>query len=201
MFHVELRQFPNVTRAFNLGETELRERILGPWLAGSKVVLNDRSWSPEKAKLTIYEGPQIRSEEMGLGRGWANVTRAGREVTEELLARAHTATRGQIEVAADGLKGEIVERAGQGGVALADVLRMVNAGYPDWRVSERLALAERSVWELLHQGEVRMLRGGKPVDAGRWETIVLSWETWSGEPAARAVLEATPPHAAVESTI
>src|SRR5690348_6185406 len=40
---------------------------------------------------------------------------------------------------------------------------MANAGYPDWRVGERLALAEGSVWELLHQGEVRMLRGGGPV--------------------------------------
>lgn len=193
MFHVEVRQFPNVTRAFNLGEAELREHILGPWLAGAKVALNDRSWLPEKAKLTIYEGPQIRSEEMGLGRGWANVTRTGREVTEALLAQAHTASRSQLDVAADGLKGEIVERAAHGGVALAEVLRLANAGYPDWRVSERVALAERSVWELLHQGEVRMLRGGNPVDAGRWEAIVLSWETWSGEPAARAVLEANAP--------
>ena len=55
MFHVELRQFPNVTRAFNLTREELDERILGPWIAQAGIELNDRRWSTEKARLTVYE--------------------------------------------------------------------------------------------------------------------------------------------------
>ena len=39
MFHIQLRQFPNVSREFNLAEDELRARILGPWLA--KLTTND----------------------------------------------------------------------------------------------------------------------------------------------------------------
>ena len=62
MFHVELRQFPHVARAFNLSREQLFARILRPLAAGRPVELNDRRWSPEKAKLAI------RSEERRVGK-------------------------------------------------------------------------------------------------------------------------------------
>ena len=37
----------------------------------------ERSWEPAKARLTVYEGPEVRPDDMGLGRGWATVTRGG----------------------------------------------------------------------------------------------------------------------------
>ena len=40
MFHVELRQFPHVARMFNLSREELEARILGPWLAGRELELD-----------------------------------------------------------------------------------------------------------------------------------------------------------------
>ncbi|MGB8879441.1 MAG: hypothetical protein WCD11_24215, partial [Solirubrobacteraceae bacterium] len=88
MFHVELRQFPHQTRAFNLTRQELDARILGPWVSGGRVELDDRRWTSDRARLTIYEGPVLTGDQLGLGRGWANVTRQGEDVTERLLAEA-----------------------------------------------------------------------------------------------------------------
>src|SRR5436190_10395298 len=87
MFHVQLRQFPNVSREFNLSAEDLRARILVPWLTGEMVQSGDRGWAPERARLTIYEGPTLRPEDMGMGRGWQNVTRQGQDVTASLLAQ------------------------------------------------------------------------------------------------------------------
>jgi len=88
VFHVQLRQFPNVARAFNLTREELDSQILVPWAAGEPVTWSDRKWPPDKARITIYEGPQLRTEEIGLGRGWANATRTGEDVTERVLTEA-----------------------------------------------------------------------------------------------------------------
>jgi hypothetical protein len=59
VFHVELRQFPHVTRAFNLSEAELNAKVLVPWSEGQAVQMDDREWEPGKAKLTILEGPEL----------------------------------------------------------------------------------------------------------------------------------------------
>jgi hypothetical protein len=75
VFHVELRRFPHVARAFNLPEDQLRVRIVLPWVRGLPVELDDRSFTPDRTRLTIYEGPQVAAEERGLGRGWSTVTR------------------------------------------------------------------------------------------------------------------------------
>src|SRR5204863_2643722 len=64
VFHVELRQFPNVARSFNLSESELHARVVGPWVAERPLELDDRRWSPDKARLTIYEGPRLAPEEI-----------------------------------------------------------------------------------------------------------------------------------------
>jgi len=85
VFHVELRQFPHQTRAFNLTREELDARIVGPWIAGEAIEMDDYRWLPDRATLTIYEGPLLGLGDMGLGRGWQNVTRKGREVTQEVL--------------------------------------------------------------------------------------------------------------------
>ncbi|MGA8716488.1 MAG: hypothetical protein WB557_00650, partial [Solirubrobacteraceae bacterium] len=110
MFHVELRQFPHQTRAFNLSRDELDARIVGPWIAGEVVELNEYRWLPDRATLTIYEGPQLELADMGLGRGWQNVTRQGREVTQEVLIEARDETS-ELPTA-DDFKDEVAARAG-----------------------------------------------------------------------------------------
>jgi hypothetical protein len=176
MFHVELRQFPNVTRAFNLSREELMAKIVGPWLAGVPVEWGERHWDPEKAKLAIYEGRALEPAEIGLGRGWANVTRTAAEVTAPLLEQA------RVPPALESFKRVLRERSATGPLRLGAVVELAGEAHPQVRLSERLALAEQAVWQLLHEGSAQLLRTGRALPRVDWEPVLLSWEAWtSGE--------------------
>jgi len=179
VFHVELRQFPHQARAFNLTPEELKARIVGPWVSGRSIELDDRRWSPERARLTIYEGPPLAADQLGMGRGWGNVTRAGEDVTGRLLAEASAAVAQPAPVV--DLKYEIVARCAGRPFPVGGVVELVGERYPQSRVSERVALAEQAVWELLHEDAVRLVQAGQSVAQGEWQATLLSWETWSGE--------------------
>lgn len=189
VFHVELRQFPHVARAFNLTPEQLQMRILGAWVRGAAVEMDERRWAPERARLTIYEGPQLKREEMGVGRGWANVTKNCTEVTDQLLALERsqaTATGAHGNVAAQAiaeLQVEILDRCALGDLALADLVELLSDRHPDWRVSDRIALAEQSIWQLLHRERLTLLRGdgAEPIDKEAWGPVLLRWGTWSRE--------------------
>jgi hypothetical protein len=180
VFHIELRQFPNVARAFNLSGEELQQRFVRPWLDGRTIELDEHRFSPEKARLTIYEGRALATDEIGMGRGWGNVTRTGTEVTDRVLEAAHDPSLAQ-------LKGETEARVP---LTLRDVLALANERWPERRASERLALAEMAVWELLHQRRVRMSRDGQPVAPEEWQPIILAWETWSADAGSTLLIEA-----------
>ena len=170
MFHVELRQFPHQARAFNLTREELDARLLGPWVSGEAVSLDDRRWSPERARLTIYEGPGLSADQLGLGRGWANVTREGEDVTKRVLAElAHPPAVAE-------LKRDLV--AG-GSISMGQLVELAGERYPQSRVSERIALCEQAVWELLHEGAVQLVRAGEPVEEGDWQATLFEWRAWS----------------------
>jgi hypothetical protein len=175
VFHVELRQFPHQARAFNLTREQLDAQILGPWTLGAAVDLDDRRWSPERAKLTIYEGPQLAPEDLGMDRGWGNVTRDGEDVTA--LVMAETARPTPVAE----LKRELLDRAAYGPVPLGRVVELSGVRYPQARVSERVALCEQAVWELLHEGAIGLLRAGASVDRGDWQEVLLRWEAWAGD--------------------
>jgi hypothetical protein len=173
VFHVQLRQFPHISRAFNLSREELDSRILGPWAAGSAVELDDRRWAPDRARLTIYESPALAPEEIGLGRGWGNAMRHGQDVTAQLLAQTERMP------GLEELKRELVSVSARGRLALAQVVELAGERHPRSRPSERLALAEQAVWELLHQGQLRMLRGDQPLGPDQWQPVLLDWGTWT----------------------
>jgi len=99
VFHLELRQFPHVARVFNLSREELDARFARPWASGTTIRHEDQAYVPDRGQLRVFEGPEIRREEMGLGRGWANVGRTSEEVTETVLAEAErgTETRSAVE--------------------------------------------------------------------------------------------------------
>jgi hypothetical protein len=173
VFHVELRQFPHQARAFNLTREQLDARILRPWAAGDAIELDDRSWSPEKAKLTIYEGPHLAPEELGMGRGWGEVTRSGEDVTGRVLAE-----RAQLPAITE-LKRDLLDRCAYGAVLLRRLVELTSERYPQARVSERIALCEQAAWELLHEGAVALTRAGTPVARADWQGVLLHWEAWS----------------------
>ena len=189
MFHVELRKFPNVARALNLTATELQERIVGPWLRNEVIELEDRRWIPEQTKLTICESPELRSDQIGLGRGWANATRAGEEVTDRVLTQAREVAWAPLAE----LREELLGRCAAGAMTVQQLVLLVNDRFGQMRVSDRLGLAERCVWEGLHHGRLRMLIDGpeqKLVAPEEWESILLAWDTWcSGS--ARVLLTST----------
>ena len=96
-----------------------------------------------------------------MGRGWANVTRDGEDVTARLLAEAaHPPPVAE-------LKRELLERCAYGPLSLGRLVELAGERYPQARVSERLALCEQAVWELLHEGAVRLMRGGAAASTGR----------------------------------
>jgi hypothetical protein len=175
VFHIELRQFPHQARAFNLTREQLDARIVSPWVSGGAVELDDRRWSPERAKLSIYEGPHIAPEELGLGRGWANVTRDGQDVTARIL------TERAAPAPAAELKRQVLELSDYGPVSLRRLVELTGERYPQARASERLALCEQAAWELLHEGAVRLVRAGALVERAGWADVLLHWEAWSGD--------------------
>ncbi len=193
VFHVEARQFPHVGRAFNLSREELVQRILAPWTSGQPLTLDDRRFSPGRARLTIYEGPALDTAEIGLGRGWANAARTGRDVTAGVLEDAQQRSPAATATSElERLKGQVLERCSAEPLALHDVVVVAGGRRPGELVSERLALAERAVWELLYQGQVRMLVGGQdrpPAGADAWRAALLTWDTWA---AGQVSIEAVP---------
>jgi hypothetical protein len=189
VFHVELRQFPHVARAFNWTPEELQSRILGAWVRGRSVQLDDRRWGPEKARLTIYEGPALKPHEMGLGRSWANVTKNCTEVTDQLLTLERQAASTSTSVgpgpgapaAISQLQDEILKRCAMEEMVVSELIELLNRRRPDWRVSDRIALAEQSIWQLLQQGRLTIswADGGPTLDQHAWGPVLLSWGTWS----------------------
>jgi hypothetical protein len=199
MFHLELRHFPHIARALNLTREDLDARVLGPWVAGESIELDDRRWSSERARLTVYEGPELTLDQMGLGRSWGNVTRAGTDVTERVLAEAEQlavqAPRGAVSPtsAVQQLEQEILQRCASREIAVTEVIDLVNELHPGWRVSDRIALVERSIWELLHVERIAMARsavqGREPVDKPAWESVLFTWSTWAPGQTPPIVLE------------
>jgi hypothetical protein len=220
VFHVEIKQGFNSARRFNLDRGELDARIVAPWLAGRELELDDRRYLPARSKLKILRGRRIATAEMGLGRGWANAERDGTYVTKAVLAEAagHDRAQALAPLAVSGgrpvvaagteaaghapveaFKAAVLEASAAEPVTLATVAQMAGAGNPRARVSEQLALAERAVWELLHQGRLALFT---PEDLGaapreRWQEVLLAWDSWGGPSAAATTVGALPSPASV----
>jgi len=177
VFHVELRQFPHVARAFNLSREELEAAILTPWAQGRAVDFQERRWSPERARISIYEGRELSLEEIGLGRGWANAGRTGQDVTGAMLDEARrtvVTSPAQVE-----LQRALLARCASGALGLAQVVELAGELSLAPLASERLGLAERAVWQLLHEGRVALLRGEEQLAREQWQPVLLSWEAWT----------------------
>ena len=187
MYHVELRQFPHVARVFNLERDELDGRFLRPWVAGTMIEHDDRRWAPERTRIKVLEGPALGSESLGLGRGWATVSRSCEDVTAALLAEAERGARARPEVEA--LKDAVAEVA-RGSLGFDDVMALAAAAHPQWRASEQLELAEQTVWEMLHQGRLRMVAPSGEVSPESWQAVLLSWQTWTAVGSDRVTLRA-----------
>lgn len=88
-FHVSLARglFRGSAEALNLSEQEVIQQFVVPWKAGLQITLGGKAFEPGSAKLTIYAGPRVTTNQRFLGQGWLNATKFGEEVTEALLGR------------------------------------------------------------------------------------------------------------------
>src|ERR1700749_3018415 len=177
MYHLELRQFPHVARVFNLSRDELEARFIRPWIGGTMIEHHARRWAPERSRIKILQGPELRSDELGMGRGWASASRSGTDVTEAVIAQARRGAEARPEVEA--LKSAISEVAATP-LGFQDVMALAAAADPPWRATQQLELAEQAVWEMLHQSRLIMVVGAETVARARWQPVVLSWATWAG---------------------
>jgi hypothetical protein len=88
-----------------------------------------------------------------------------------------------------------------GSLEVRDVVELAGELHPAWRASERLALAEQAVWELLHHGSIRIVRaaagagggGAGVVEQERWQPLLLDWGTWAGAGTSRLMIELSEP--------
>jgi hypothetical protein len=177
VFHLELRQRPHVSRAFNLSEADLVSRFLAPHLTGRTLEYADREWEAKRTRLTILEGPELSAADMGLGRGWANAVRAGSDVTDRMVAHARASALRPAGL--DRLKGRLVSRLGAGPLPPGGVVALADELLAGHRASQRLALAELAVWELLHERQIELRSGSEAVPEPSWQTVLLSWAAWS----------------------
>lgn len=178
VYHVELRAFPHVARAFNLDRATLDARFVTPLTAGQTLRYEDRSWPPDKTRLKVLEAERpLDSTAFGLGRGWGEAERHARDVTDAILAQARRGA--DARPALDALKNAITAAAREP-LRCADAAALAVDAEPQRRASEQLALAEQAVWELLHERRLELLDGGEPVAPERWREVVLRWATWTG---------------------
>ena len=129
------------------------------------------------------------------GFSWANVTKNCTEVTEQLLtlerqAAASGSAGNRATETVSRLQAEILERCALGELVVSELIELLSRRHPDWRVSDRIALAEQSIWQLLHQGRLTIswADGGPPIEKDAWGPVLLSWRTWSPDGAPDVLL-------------
>ncbi|HEX3511024.1 MAG TPA: hypothetical protein VHT27_07990 [Solirubrobacteraceae bacterium] len=164
MYHLEIRQFPKRVHRYNLSGEQLGAIVLA-WVADRMVELGEQKWSPHTATITILEGPEVDTAQISMARGWRSAERAGRDVTDRVLAEAREAAAGGegARVASAPVAAEAGHGASEAlgdplalGVELATLLgadpsrllaawRAVAARSSGLAPSESLALAEREL--------------------------------------------------------
>ncbi|HTT95126.1 MAG TPA: hypothetical protein VMF55_10670 [Solirubrobacterales bacterium] len=87
-FHIEVSTERRHARSFNLTEEELRRTVLDPWLSGRAVLLGDRKWTRDDARLTILEGPELTNQDLAFSQGWSNAQRDATDVTQAVIGGA-----------------------------------------------------------------------------------------------------------------
>lgn len=87
-FHVEISADFHRARVFNLNRDDVIAKVVQPWLDERRIEMGDREWIPRDSSLRILEGPEMKTEDLSFGQGWANAERVSENITREVLANA-----------------------------------------------------------------------------------------------------------------
>jgi hypothetical protein len=185
MFHLELRQGIQSVRAFNMNEQQLSARFLAPLLADQEFTYEGHDWTPRKVRIRIFDGPELQTYQLGMGRGWQEVERKYADVTEAVLEAArgrataapdqpatasypatashpvtasHPAPPTQPQDAVDPLRERLIGRLFAGPVPFDDVVKMAAELMPGTTADAQLVAAERAAVELLQAGGAQLTR-------------------------------------------
>jgi hypothetical protein len=201
MYHVELREFPHNTHAYNLDATRLRATILDPFARGEIFQLGGRQWVPQRTKLTILEGEQLPLHALSMGRGWNNARRKAKDVTADILATlesppaATTATAPAPAGREDAVIRDILARTAMGPLSLAAIWDRAEIAAPDASSGEWLTLAQAAVAKLLSDGRITLRRGEEPdataVEPAHATELLRTREAWGSDRATALYVHAT----------
>lgn len=163
MFHVEMRMGMHVVREFNLSEERLWLEFLAPLMADQDFTVEGHDFTPRKTRLKVYEGSELRPDQLSLGRGWQNVERTAADVTERVLARAreHTTGRQQQSSGSDLIRERLIGRIQAGPLSADEILAVAAELMPDGTQQERLVAAQRATWELLQRRVAQLSPNGR----------------------------------------
>jgi hypothetical protein len=123
MYHVEVRHFPHNMARFNLTDAELMA-IVEPWVRDQMVEFGERKWSPQQAKITIFEGPHMPLDQLTMGRGWRAAERESENVTDAVLAAARERLAATAPASASTPEAPVSARSAAANGALADPLAL-----------------------------------------------------------------------------
>ena len=149
----------SVVREFNLDEREVWTRFLAPLMADRDFTLEGHDFTPRKTRIAIYNGPELRPDQLGIGRGWQNVERTGNDVTGEVLAKAREhvgVTRTTAPPTWEILRERAIGRLSAGPISYDEIVAMAANLMPDSTAGEQLAAGERAAVELLRTGAAQL---------------------------------------------
>jgi hypothetical protein len=183
MFHIEMRMSGmHFVREFNLSEQRLWLEFLAPLMEGKDFTVEGHEFTPRQTRLRVYEGPELRADQLGMGRGWQNVERTATDVTVRVLARARehvaAAAEGRPAAAAgapaasantpsthtatvDLLRERLLGRLSAGPIATQELLAIAAELMPDSDEQQRTATVSQAVWVLLERDAAQLAPSAK----------------------------------------
>ncbi len=184
MFHVQLRSHREVARAFNLTAEQVTASFLEPLRSGRRFEYGGKEWEPAETRIVVLEGRPLRTDELMLGRGWPSAERIGVDVTARLLQAdggvAPAAGAGAGGTLLERLKDRVLGRVMAGPMEVREIVLITSELMPAALVSDRVGLAEKAVWELLHAGVLELQIDGMAVSPDGWREVLLAAGTWTG---------------------
>jgi len=215
VFHIQLHERSNKLSRLNLSERELMLAVLDRWVRGEKVEIGEILWSPDEAQITVVEGPEVPIGGMTLGRGWPTAVRQGRQVTEEVFAKARMrmaeaeamrasaaeaagetqpagagSAAADLALLADSLGLELLRRLGEGEMPLQSAWRLAAERHPQMSPSGTLEVATAAITSLAQSDLVSVIRaaGGDSLPPQELAPALADVASWSSGESAQALM-------------
>jgi hypothetical protein len=188
VYHVQIREFPHSSHAYNLDSARLHATVVNAWVRGEIFEFAGREWIPQRSKIAILEGDELPLHALSMGRGWNNARRKGKDVTEAILEAAKAkVVAPSIDPARHHILVEnVLGLCAKGPVSLAAVWDRAELVAPQGSSGEWLVLAQTALLQLLTEGRVLLCAGAESdaavIAADAVEPELRLRESWTTDP-------------------